>query len=71
MRYIESDENLSMRGPKLMETVKKDREKGLIPFFVSWTFSCPIHNICEMNYDCAFICFGEHYFLLLKNYCTC
>lgn len=36
MRYVESDENFSMRGNKLMQAIKKDREKGLIPFWVSF-----------------------------------
>lgn len=35
MRYIESDDNLSMRGDKLLEAIKKDRDNGLIPFWVS------------------------------------
>ena len=35
MRYIESDDNLSMRGDKVVEAIRNDREKGLIPFFVS------------------------------------
>ena len=35
LRYIESDENLSLRGDKLKEAIKTDRENGLVPFFVS------------------------------------
>lgn len=35
MRYIESDENLSLRGDRLREAIARDREKGLVPFFVS------------------------------------
>lgn len=35
MRYIESDEKFSMRGAQLVQAIKKDREKGLIPFWVS------------------------------------
>lgn len=35
LRYIESDENYSMRGDKLLEVIKEDREKGFIPFWVS------------------------------------
>lgn len=35
MRCLESDENLSLRGKTLEETIKRDREQGLIPFFVS------------------------------------
>jgi hypothetical protein len=35
MRYIESDENLSLRGDRLLEAIAKDKDRGLIPFFVS------------------------------------
>lgn len=35
MRYVESDDALTMRGPKLLQAIKRDREKGLIPFWVS------------------------------------
>lgn len=35
MRYIESDDNYSMRGTRLSHAIKRDREKGLIPFWVS------------------------------------
>lgn len=35
LRYIESDQNFSMRGQKLLEAVKEDRDNGLIPFWVS------------------------------------
>lgn len=36
MRYIKSDKNLSMRGPALEQAIRKDKEKGLIPFWVSF-----------------------------------
>lgn len=35
LRYIECDENFSMRGEKLLKVIKQDRDKGLIPFWVS------------------------------------
>ena len=35
IRYIESDENLSLRGDKLEEAISMDKSNGLIPFFVS------------------------------------
>ena len=35
LRYIESDENLCLRGDKLREAIKRDRDSGLIPFYVS------------------------------------
>lgn len=34
MRFIESDENLSMRGEPLKLAIEKDLEVGLIPFWV-------------------------------------
>lgn len=35
MRYVESDQDLSMRGAALQQAIRKDRERGLIPFWVS------------------------------------
>lgn len=35
MRFIESDDNLSLRGPALDEAIKNDIKLGLIPFWVS------------------------------------
>lgn len=35
VRYIDSDDDLSLRGDKLREAIKVDKEDGLIPFFVS------------------------------------
>lgn len=35
MRYIEADENLSMRGEPLREAIKDDIKEGLVPFWVS------------------------------------
>ena len=34
LRYIESDDKLALRGDKLREAIKRDRESGLIPFYV-------------------------------------
>ena len=34
MRYIECDDELSMRGDALQEAIDKDRADGLIPFYV-------------------------------------
>lgn len=34
MRYIDSDDNFSLRADKLKEAVTLDRANGLIPFFV-------------------------------------
>lgn len=35
MRYIESDENLALRGAALKEAIEDDIKLGLIPFWVS------------------------------------
>jgi hypothetical protein len=35
MRYIESDQDLTLRGDRLLDAIAKDKDKGLIPFFVS------------------------------------
>ncbi len=34
IRYIESDDKLSLRGDKLKEAISFDKENGYIPFFV-------------------------------------
>jgi Pyridoxal-dependent decarboxylase conserved domain. len=39
MRYIESDDKLSLRGDKLIEAIERDKKKHLIPFFVSTNLS--------------------------------
>lgn len=35
MRYIESDDNLCLRGAALKEAIEDDIKLGLIPFWVS------------------------------------
>jgi histidine decarboxylase len=35
MRYIESDDQLCLRGDRLLDAIARDKERGLIPFFVS------------------------------------
>ncbi|XP_051158374.1 histidine decarboxylase [Leptopilina boulardi] len=56
MKYIESDEKLSMRGQLLMETLNKDREEGLVPFFVCATLgttgACSFDNLEEIGPVC-------------------
>ncbi|XP_019865995.2 histidine decarboxylase isoform X2 [Aethina tumida] len=58
LRYIESDENLSMTGSKLLQAIKEDRENGLIPFWVCATLgttgSCAfdkLHEVTEICYN--------------------
>lgn len=43
LRYIESDDELSMRGDTLATAIAQDREKGLIPFFVSYIKMMQLH----------------------------
>ncbi|KAJ8932118.1 hypothetical protein NQ314_014899, partial [Rhamnusium bicolor] len=56
LRYIESDEDLSMRGQKLLEAIKEDRNNGLIPFWVCATLgttgSCAFDNLEEISEVC-------------------
>jgi len=56
LRYIESDENLSLRGDKLKEAIKKDRENGLVPFFLCATLgttgACAFDNLQELGPIC-------------------
>ena len=35
LRFLSSDDNLSLRGDKLQEAITADRKSGYIPFFVS------------------------------------
>jgi len=35
MRFIESDDSLSLRGAQVMEAIAIDKKQNLIPFFVS------------------------------------
>lgn len=39
MRYIEADENLSMRGQLLREAIEDDIRQGLVPFWVSFSLT--------------------------------
>lgn len=36
MRYLSTDDDLSMRGHTLQEAISRDKEDGLIPFYVSF-----------------------------------
>ena len=44
LRYIESDDNLALRGDKLKEAIKRDRDNGLIPFYVGLQLICGSDN---------------------------
>ncbi|GFU62127.1 histidine decarboxylase [Nephila pilipes] len=56
MRYLESDSDLSMRGETLMAAIRRDREKGLIPFFVCATLgttgACAFDDLKEIGQIC-------------------
>lgn len=48
MRYIEADENLSLRGEPLRQAILEDIEQGLVPFWVSLISYCCCTN--HVNY---------------------
>ncbi|XP_037068444.1 histidine decarboxylase-like [Pollicipes pollicipes] len=56
MRYIETDHQLSLRGDKLVEAIRRDRQKGLIPFFLCATLgttgACAFDNLSELGPIC-------------------
>ncbi|KAG8194083.1 hypothetical protein JTE90_003028 [Oedothorax gibbosus] len=56
MRYLETDRDLSMRGETLAAAIKRDREKGLIPFFVCATLgttgACAFDHLKEIGVIC-------------------
>ncbi|CAL7945924.1 unnamed protein product [Xylocopa violacea] len=56
MRYIESDDELSMRGEALLEAIIHDRSEGLLPFFVCATLgttgACAFDNLKEVGQVC-------------------
>ena len=37
MKFLPVDENFSLRGEALQKAIKEDRERGLVPIFVSQT----------------------------------
>lgn len=56
MRYIESDDKFSLRGDRLTDAIRRDKEKGLIPFFLCATLgttgACAFDNIKELGPIC-------------------
>ncbi|KAH8394864.1 hypothetical protein KR222_008272, partial [Zaprionus bogoriensis] len=56
MRYIEADEELSMRGKLLREAIEDDIKQGLVPFWVCGTLgttgSCSFDNLDEIGAVC-------------------
>ncbi|XP_011308066.1 histidine decarboxylase isoform X2 [Fopius arisanus] len=64
MRYIEADDELSMRGDVLIEALDKDRKAGLVPFFVCATLgttgACSFDNLEEIGPICERNCLWLH-----------
>jgi len=56
IRYIESDDNLSLRGDKLKEAIVADRENGYLPFFLCATLgttgACSFDKLTELGPIC-------------------
>ncbi|CAG5133343.1 unnamed protein product [Candidula unifasciata] len=56
MRFLHSDDNLSLRGDSLQEAITADRESGLIPFYVCATLgttgACAFDNLREIGPVC-------------------
>ncbi|XP_071941600.1 aromatic-L-amino-acid decarboxylase-like [Antedon mediterranea] len=57
LRSLETDDNLSLRGPTLQKAIDEDRSKGLIPFFICATLgttgACAFDNLEEMGKICS------------------
>lgn len=55
-RKVKVDERFSLRGPALFEAIEKDRNNGLIPFFVCATLGttsiCSYDNLEEIGPIC-------------------
>ena len=47
---VEKDDHMGMRGQALKEAIEKDKEKGLIPFYVSSPIAVTfLPQICIIN----------------------
>uniref|UniRef100_A0A8W7PZQ6 Histidine decarboxylase n=1 Tax=Anopheles coluzzii TaxID=1518534 RepID=A0A8W7PZQ6_ANOCL len=57
MRFIESDDQLSLRGDALREAIEEDIKQGLIPFWVCATLgttgACAFDHLDEISEVCA------------------
>ncbi|XP_015787918.1 histidine decarboxylase-like isoform X2 [Tetranychus urticae] len=57
MRYIETNDDLSMRVDCLIETIEQDQQQGLIPFFLCATLgttgACAFDNLTEIGPICV------------------
>ncbi|XP_061180734.1 histidine decarboxylase-like [Saccostrea echinata] len=56
MRYLSTDDELSLRGHTLQDAIARDKEDGLIPFYVCATLgttgACAFDNIKELGEIC-------------------
>ena len=56
IRLLDTDDKYSVRGPTLESIISKDRQRGLIPFFVACTFGttscCSFDNLEEIGHLC-------------------
>ncbi|XP_070184728.1 histidine decarboxylase-like, partial [Littorina saxatilis] len=56
LRFLPSDDSLSLRGDTLREAVDRDREEGLIPFYLCATLgttgACAFDNLKELGPIC-------------------
>lgn len=63
MHKLESDENLSLRGDTLKEAIERDKNDGLIPFFLcaslGTTGTCAFDNLEEIGPMCKASFYGE------------
>ena len=59
IRDLQTDSNLSLRGPTLKKAIEEDRKKGLIPLFVVATLgttnTCAFDNLQEIGEICKLI----------------
>ncbi|KFB44891.1 aromatic amino acid decarboxylase [Anopheles sinensis] len=57
MRFIEADDQLSLRGDALRDAIEEDIRQGLIPFWVCATLgttgACAFDNLAEIGEVCA------------------
>ncbi|KAK0089061.1 hypothetical protein PV326_004612 [Microctonus aethiopoides] len=64
MRYIESDNELSMKKDMLIKAICQDQKDGLVPFFVCATLgttgACSFDNLQEIGPICAKYCLWLH-----------
>lgn len=56
LRLIDVDENFAMRPDRLRDTIRQDREAGLIPFFVSATVGTTSSNALDPLLEIGQIC---------------